>query len=141
MKLYRNDDMTAGEQWAGTQDEANRRFGRNRWQLVDVPTDKPGLLAFLNQMESDPYTLLSGPSALEPKKALVAPSSQSSNAEAPDMKMPMTPDPQHLIDWIMDSATPAQVESVFTALGVRFHELRRTLNQERGHISLSAQQP
>lgn len=48
MRLYRNDDMTAVQQWAGTQEEANKAFGRGQWSLVDVPTDKPTLLAWLN---------------------------------------------------------------------------------------------
>lgn len=48
MRLYRNDDMTAAVQWAATQGEANQAFGRGRWSLIDVPTDKPGLLAWLN---------------------------------------------------------------------------------------------
>jgi hypothetical protein len=48
MRLYRSDDMMAAVQWAGTQDEAARLWGRNCWELVEVPTDKPGLLAWLN---------------------------------------------------------------------------------------------
>lgn len=43
MRLYRT---TAGE-WAGTQADARALAGK-AWQEVDVPTDKPGLLAFLN---------------------------------------------------------------------------------------------
>lgn len=39
MKLYR----TATGTWAGTQSDAGKGFTQ-----VDVPTDKPGLLAFLN---------------------------------------------------------------------------------------------
>lgn len=50
MRIYRNDDMTAAEQWAGTQDEANKRFGRGQWSQVDVPTDKAGLIAFLEAL-------------------------------------------------------------------------------------------
>jgi hypothetical protein len=48
MRLYRNDDMTAEVQWAGTQEEANKAFGRGRWTLAEVPTDKPNLLQWLN---------------------------------------------------------------------------------------------
>lgn len=50
MRLYRNDDMTAEQQWFGTQDEANKACGRGAWELVEVPTDKPGLIAFLNAL-------------------------------------------------------------------------------------------
>lgn len=48
MRLYRSDDISAERQWAGTQDEANRLWGRGSWEQVEVPTDKPGLLAWLN---------------------------------------------------------------------------------------------
>lgn len=48
MRLYLSDDMTAAITWAGTQEEANRLWGRGRWQVVEVPTDKPGLLNWLN---------------------------------------------------------------------------------------------
>lgn len=51
MKLYLADDMTACPQWAGTQDEANRLWGRGRWEAVDVPTDKPGLIVWLNRSD------------------------------------------------------------------------------------------
>lgn len=42
MRLYR----TAKDRWVGTQDDA-RKDGRG-WTQVEVPTDKPGLLTFLN---------------------------------------------------------------------------------------------
>jgi hypothetical protein len=45
MRLYR----TEAGKWAGTQDEARQLAGR-AWSQVEVPTDKPGLLAFLNEM-------------------------------------------------------------------------------------------
>jgi len=46
MRLYRTD---AGL-WCGTQAEAKlaAKADGTRWGLVDVPTDKPGLLAWLN---------------------------------------------------------------------------------------------
>lgn len=49
MRLYR----TAGGQWAGTEAEARtatKREGsaRGSWRKAEVPTDKAGLLAFLN---------------------------------------------------------------------------------------------
>jgi len=50
MRLYRTD---AGK-WAGTQEEA-RALAKSAgcaWHQVEVPTDKPGLLAFLNQEQA-----------------------------------------------------------------------------------------
>ena len=47
MKLH----ITGDGDWAGTQDQA-RKLARERgtdWNTVDVPTDKPGLIAWLNE--------------------------------------------------------------------------------------------
>ena len=43
MRLYTNDKGA----WAGTQADARKDFGKD-WREVDVPTNKPDLLAFLN---------------------------------------------------------------------------------------------
>lgn len=51
MRLYRNHDMTGVGQWTGTQDDANKDFGRGQWKLVEVPTDKAGLIAWLNVID------------------------------------------------------------------------------------------
>ncbi len=53
MRLYLNDDMTAAIQWAGTKDDANKLFGRGRWELIDIPTEKPNLLLWLNAQDRD----------------------------------------------------------------------------------------
>ena len=43
MKLYKNNEGV----WAGTQADARKMCGKG-YQTVDVPTDKPSLLRFLN---------------------------------------------------------------------------------------------
>ena len=43
MKLYKNSDGV----WAGTQADARKMCGKT-YSTVDVPTDKPSLLMFLN---------------------------------------------------------------------------------------------
>jgi hypothetical protein len=43
MKLYTNNQG----HWSGTQADARKRF-KNDMRLVEVPVDKPNLLAFLN---------------------------------------------------------------------------------------------
>ena len=43
MKLYKNSNGV----WAGTQADARKYCGKD-YQTVDVPTDKPSLLMFLN---------------------------------------------------------------------------------------------
>jgi hypothetical protein len=53
MKLYTNNQG----QWAGTQADARKRF-KNDMRLVEVPVDKPNLLAFLNDNEVGSFTAL-----------------------------------------------------------------------------------
>lgn len=43
MRLYTNSHGS----WVGTQSDAKREFGKD-WKEVDVPTDKPNLLKYLN---------------------------------------------------------------------------------------------
>ena len=54
MKLYKNSQGV----WAGTQADARKMCGKG-YQTVDVPTDKPSLLRFLNANKvgagADPY--------------------------------------------------------------------------------------
>ena len=54
MKLYKNSNGV----WAGTQLDARKMCGKG-YQTVDVPTDKPSLLRFLNANKvgagADPY--------------------------------------------------------------------------------------
>ena len=54
MKLYKNSEGV----WAGTQADARKMCGKG-YQTVDVPTDKPSLLRFLNANKvgasADPY--------------------------------------------------------------------------------------
>ena len=45
MRLYTNSEGS----WVGTQADARKEFGKD-WNEVDVPTDKPSLLEFLNDM-------------------------------------------------------------------------------------------
>ena len=53
MKLYTNNQ---GE-WAGTQADARKRF-KNDMRIVEVPTDKPSLLSFLNENQVGSFDAL-----------------------------------------------------------------------------------
>jgi len=53
MKLYTNNQG----QWAATQADARKLF-RNDMRIVDVPTDKPSLLAFLNDNQVGSFEAL-----------------------------------------------------------------------------------
>ena len=48
MKLYRS----LGRVWTGTQADAKAAQGGKDFEEKDVPTDKAGLMAFLNEMEA-----------------------------------------------------------------------------------------
>lgn len=51
MRLYR----TGAGQWTGTQADARALAGKD-WAEIEVPTDKPGLLAWLNDQATPPDT-------------------------------------------------------------------------------------
>ena len=53
MKLYTNNQGA----WAGTQADARKLF-KNDMRIVDVPTDKPSLLAFLNDNQVGSFEAL-----------------------------------------------------------------------------------
>ncbi len=40
-------------------------------------------------------------------------------------------DPIAIGDWILDRATPAQIEQLFAMIGARFHELRTAAERRR----------
>lgn len=48
MNLYRS----LGRIWTGTQADAKEAQGGKDFERIEVPTDKPGLIAFLNDMEA-----------------------------------------------------------------------------------------
>lgn len=50
MKLYRS----LGRIWTGTQATARQAQGGKDFEEIDVPTDKPGLMAFLNTFDVRP---------------------------------------------------------------------------------------
>ena len=75
MRLYTNKDRT---QWAGTQADAKKAFGN--YDMCDVPTDKSGLLEFLNSYAPAPETTTepvsqaptpTAPTAQKPRDTLV----------------------------------------------------------------------
>lgn len=122
MKLY----LTQAGRWSGTQADA-RLDGS--FEQIEVPTDKPGLLDWLNNREQgncyddtflseegtkerarQTLDLLDGPVG-KPQEQPEQPPAQAPNWKA-----------DSVLAWLLDSATPAQVEQVFAALGARFHE-------------------
>lgn len=78
MRLYRT--ITGG--WAGTQADAGKGFVQ-----VEVPTDKPGLLAFLNQRD-----------ALQERDAVDLAKAVSAGAQLIEATNPKPKEPPTLID-------------------------------------------
>lgn len=137
MRLYR----TARGHWAGTQADARAAAlddgaGARDWAEVDVPTDKPGLLAWLNAN--------AGPAALEAAAAereLDRRRDREAAAEARHATRPgdcpkcarapraaealaQGDDVEAIGAWLW-RAEPWQVERLFAILGARVGELRR----------------
>lgn len=97
MRLYRT---TAGE-WTGTQDEARKLAGK-AWETVEVPTDKAGLLAFLNREAEETFkgiTAMAEVAARKPQESterLEAPP-VSTRTEAPQERPAAPNKVQHAI--------------------------------------------
>lgn len=120
MKLY----IAAGV-YVGTQAEA-KKLDRD-FTPVEVPTDKEGLIAYLNDNFPEDPKVCEIPSVGEDDisdllgddaPALVPPPT----ATAFHLPVPRVSTTQDVIDWMLDVATPHQIEGLFAALGARFHE-------------------
>ena len=111
MRLYR----TANGRWAGTQADAGKGF-----VAVDLDTTKGPLIALLNGQ-------------LDEGRAQAQ--AQAQAPAAPPAPPPPAPqliegkEADQLEEWLLDRATPGQVERLFAALGARFHELRKQARQ------------
>lgn len=109
MKLY----QTTLGQWAGTQADARALKATHGvdFEQVEVPTDKPGLLEFLNRHQVG---------------ALQADTCGGGSIEdpAPD-QMSIEIDESVVINFVFDKADGRAVERIFEALGTRFHEMRK----------------
>ena len=123
MKLYRINTVT-GPRWHGTQADAKaeaKQLG-TEFAQVDVPTDKPGLIAWLNaQMATDvqPETHQLDPLEAAELRAVAAagasttvPDHAERNWEATDIEA-----------FILERATVAQASRIFECFGTRFKEL------------------
>ena len=111
MRLY----LTAAGRYVGTQDEA-RKDGKG-WALAEVPTDKAGLIDYLNDQlpvadepSFDNVVPLPPPILREADPKLVDAGKRIRTADA-------------IEDFILNEATVAQVENIFSTIGARFAEL------------------
>jgi hypothetical protein len=105
----------------GTQVDARReaREAKVDWEQTDVPTDKAGLMEFVNEllarMAPVQATLIDPMGEKEPVPTNVIVS--------PNLQRDFTAD--EIENFILDRATVAQVENIFSCLGTRFAEKRR----------------
>jgi hypothetical protein len=104
--------QTVDGQWCGTQAEARSVAGKD-WVQVNVPTDKPALIDWLNKRDWITRDTLD---RLEP-------------SNEPDDTMPLVREAAKRVsiyeieDYILNRATVAGVEDIFAALGTRFKTL------------------
>jgi len=90
MRLYRTSKLHGGDVWTGTQADA-KRAGKEHasgWEEVEVPTDKAGLMEFLN-----------GLVAVYPPLLVVEPTPVDAFPDIPGLRVivgePIAPEPQH----------------------------------------------
>ena len=109
MRLYRS----AHGRWARTQTDAGKGF-----VAVDVDTTKGPLIALLNRQLDE---------GRDQAQAQAPAAPPAPPAPAPNLVAGKEAD--QLEEWLLDRATPGQVERLFAALGARFHELRKQAQQ------------
>lgn len=142
MRLY----VTPNGQWAGTQADAKAiaKEEGTGWEQVEVPTDKEGLLCFLNCHRVD--GMCSDAKAMMPDTATITagfaeamggPLATDTEIERQRDHQAYQPDPEKVArseaaftatqmeDFILHRATVAQVENLFACLGNRFAEARK----------------
>lgn len=121
MRLY----VTEKGRWAGTQADANallKEHGDKGWEQVEVPTDKPGLLSFLDVHRVNAMCD-SALAMVEPERPAIplAPDSKPETVE----RFARDREASEIEDFILNRATVAQVERLFAAMGTRFAEARK----------------
>lgn len=124
MRLYR----ILGKAWAGTQGDARARSKQlgAPWHECDVPTDKPGLLAFLERRnvpggeidEIERRVAHDDPLEREPMDAPPA-----APAEPPRQLQQDSYTATDIEDFILNRASVAQASNIMACLGSRFAEL------------------
>jgi hypothetical protein len=108
MKLY----ITATGRYVGTQQEA-KADGKG-WVPEEVPTDKPGLIHYLNTL-----TLGAKPTLIT--EIVAAPSHMSTSVIEQSAIGGITQ--LQVEEYILNEASVAQVSELFARLGTRFKEL------------------
>ena len=137
MKLYTNNK---GE-WAGTQADARKRF-KNDMRIIEVPTDKPSLLAFLNENQVGSFDALGSKPADNQLSNMMGGNPLDSFPDAPlKFKMSRGPDGDvrlsrqnpdshpHRWDTIRECAEKASFKDLGVALAVLMNRLDEVADQ------------
>lgn len=137
MKLYTNNK---GE-WAGTQADARKRF-KNDMRIIEVPTDKPSLLAFLNENLVGSFDALGSKPADNQLSDMMGGNPLDSFPDAPlKFKMSYGPDGDvrmskqnpdshpHRWDTIRECAEKASFKDLGVALAVLMNRLDEVADQ------------
>jgi hypothetical protein len=137
MRLYLVTDGH-GSDWEGTQDDAKRKAREYaaKWDQVEVPTDKAGLLNFLNELPHAAILPTLGIAAIcedpIPVDRRDPPQAEPNPAAAQTVDQTQTFTARQICDFILDVATVAQVENIMGCLGTRVAELaKEKRNYER----------
>jgi hypothetical protein len=121
-----------GPYLVATQVEAKREAREHKctWSQVDVPTDKAGLMAFINEMlidtltaDEDIDTSDEGPEE-SPYGGMRQPKAEPALA-APYGKQQDSWTTTEIEDFILNRASINQVSNIFARLGTRFAELAK----------------
>jgi hypothetical protein len=118
MKLYRVNAVVP--YFVGTQAEAksDARTCKCDWELVEVPTDKEGLIGYLNTHGGNPCSIqLVGDDSEQEVDDNIA--SETVKPVAPPKAVV---DQTSVEDYILNEASTAQVEQLFARIGTRFKE-------------------
>lgn len=136
MKLY----LTQAGRWSGTQADA-RKDGS--FEQVEVPTDKPGLLDWLNTQQQGGYpgvkvidaalrdegSPVQGEGSAETyakaNEMLDLHAAKCAEAKPTVAKTRGPKSADDVMEWVLDEASAGEIENLFSALGARFHEMRR----------------
>jgi hypothetical protein len=129
MHLVRITREDGTQRWVATQGDGKTITKENggTWEVVDVPTDKPGLLAFIDEMQSRineaPVQTEAAPVSV-PVSSPVAERPAPARSEKAQRKAELIAKSQDITalgDWLLD-AEPWQVERIFDMLADRYRE-------------------
>lgn len=123
MKLYLAPDPDTGKMTVCPTQEAAKKTNKHGVQSYEVPTDKPGLMAFAQDAIDQIFDLQGQIRSLQ-QDASIAPVTIDAPPPVPTKAQPTPLTTQTIMEWLLDTATQPQVEQVFSAIGARWGETR-----------------